>query len=130
MRSYDEVFYPSADNRLRLFARDYPTADTNKPTIPLLMMHGLSRNSADFEPLIEGLSSKHRIIVPDQRGRGKSGYETDPSRYRPDVYVDDMWALLDRLGIERAVCIGTSMGGLMAMMMAGDRPRRVAERVR
>jgi len=126
MRSYDQIFYPSADERLRLFARDYPAQDSEKPAIPLLMMHGLSRNSADFEPLIERFGSTRRMIVPDQRGRGRSGYETDPARYRPDVYVEDMWALLDRLGIEKAIGIGTSMGGLMAMMMSAGQPQRIA----
>lgn len=125
-RRFEEVVYPCADGRLRLFARDYPAASGERPGPALLMMHGLTRNSADFEPLIGHLDPCHRIIVPDQRGRGRSDYDPDPERYRPDVYVADMWALLDHLGIGSVVAIGTSMGGIMAMLMAGEGPSRIA----
>ncbi|MHA7821077.1 MAG: alpha/beta fold hydrolase [Erythrobacter sp.] len=125
-RPYAEVYYPGAGSRLRLFARDYPAKGDNIPPVALLMMHGLTRNSADFEPLIDALDPAHRVIVPDQRGRGRSDHDSDPARYRPDTYVGDMWALLDRLGVERVICLGTSMGGLMAMMMAGEQPHRVS----
>ncbi|WP_394729688.1 alpha/beta fold hydrolase [Altererythrobacter sp. GH1-8] len=121
-----EYNYRSADGRLDLFARDYP-ADAGGGAAPLLLMHGLTRNSADFEPLIELLGvGKRRMIVPDQRGRGRSQYDPDPANYRPDVYAADMWALLDVLGIEQVVCIGTSMGGLMAMVMGAQQPERIA----
>lgn len=126
MRNYEAIRYSSADGELELYARDYPAEGDEGMAGPLLLMHGLTRNSADFEPLIEALDPSRRLIVPDQRGRGRSDYDEDPERYRPDAYVEDMWALLDRLGIERVVCIGTSMGGLMAMMMAGQRPHRIA----
>ncbi|AWW75405.1 alpha/beta hydrolase [Erythrobacter sp. KY5] len=122
--SYREVDYTSADGRLRLFARDYPAkGGCERPA--LLMMHGLTRNSADFEPLIAQLDWIGRMIVPDQRGRGRSQYDRDPANYRPDIYVEDMWALLDHLGIDSVLCIGTSMGGLMSMMMGTQRPRAV-----
>ncbi len=124
--TYEEHHYRSADGRLRLFARDYPAKDDKDHLPPLLMMHGLTRNSADFEPLITLLGSDRRIIVPDQRGRGRSEYDSEPANYRPDVYVADMWALLDGLGVEKALCIGTSMGGLMAMVMGAMAPDRIA----
>lgn len=125
-RHYEAVYYPSADKRLRLFARDYPPTRETGAGPPLLMMHGLTRNSADFEPLIEALELHQRLIVPDQRGRAKSGYDPEFENYQPAVYVDDMWALLDRLEIEKVICIGTSMGGLMSMMMASQKPDRIA----
>lgn len=125
-RSFLERFYPSADKHLTLFARDYPSPDDTSDKTPLLMMHGLTRNSADFEPLISHLDEDRRTIVPDQRGRGRSEYDPDPSRYRPDVYVEDMWALLDRLEVEKVICIGTSMGGLMSMVMGAQKPDRVS----
>lgn len=126
--SYREHVYRSADDRLTLFARDYPMQDgtETQAVTPLLLMHGLTRNSADFEPLIGQLGAGRRMIVPDQRGRGRSDYDPDPNQYRPDVYVEDMWALLDGLGIDRAILIGTSMGGLMAMLMGTQQPERVA----
>ena len=124
---YREVRYRSADDRLDLFARDLPAGKGDEKRIPLLMMHGLTRNSADFEPLIAALGAgNRRMVVPDQRGRGQSEYDPDPGNYRPDVYVQDMWVLLDRLGIDRVICIGTSMGGLMAMVMGAEQPNRIA----
>lgn len=121
-RHYEAVYYPSADDRLRLFARDYPSIGGGSESVPLLMMHGLTRNSADFEPLIDALSPHQRLIVPDQRGRAKSDYDPVADNYQPSVYVEDMWALLSHLGIDEVICIGTSMGGLMSMMMGALKP--------
>ncbi len=119
--TYEAHRYQSACGRLTLFARIYPGDG-----VPLLLMHGLTRNSADFEPLIKHLAGRYRLIVPDQRGRGASQYDPEPANYRPDVYVADMFALLDGLNIRRAGLIGTSMGGLMAMIMGAVQPERVS----
>ncbi len=116
--------YRSADNRLDLYARLYESAGrTDAP--PLLLMHGLTRNSADFEGLAAHLAKHYRLIVPDQRGRGRSEYDPEPANYTPQVYAGDMFALMDDLGIETATLIGTSMGGLMAILMALAQPARV-----
>ncbi|MCB2089782.1 MAG: alpha/beta hydrolase [Sphingomonadaceae bacterium] len=123
--AFRAVTYRSTDDRLNLFARDYPGGEDASPT-PLLMMHGLTRSSADFGPLADHLGEKYRMIVPDQRGRALSDYDPDPALYRPDIYVADMWALLDTLGIERATLVGTSMGGLMSMIMGATRPDRIS----
>lgn len=123
---YRAHHYRSADDRLDLFARDYPPSGPARDRLPLLMMHGLTRNSADFGPLAGHLAGTRRMVVPDQRGRGLSAHDPDAANYRPDVYVQDMWALLDDLEIERAVLVGTSMGGLMAMIMGATRAQRVA----
>lgn len=112
-------FFRSADDRLTLYARIY---DAEGP--PLLLMHGLTRNSADFEAVAGHLAGKYKLIVPDQRGRGRSDYDPDPQNYTPAVYVADMFALIDGLGLGRMGLIGTSMGGLMAMMMAAMAPAR------
>ena len=116
--------FASADGRLELFARDYAGDGP-----PLLLMHGLTRNSADFEPLAAHLAGRYRLIVPDQRGRGLSAYDPDASNYRPDIYAQDMFALLDSLEVREAGLIGTSMGGLMAMIMAAMQPARVTAAV-
>ncbi|APG63175.1 hypothetical protein LPB140_10665 [Sphingorhabdus lutea] len=112
---YHDHFYRSADDRLNLYARIY---DIGAKTTPILLMHGLTRNSADFENLAAILSPHHNLIIPDQRGRGKSDYDNDPSQYRPDIYAADMFALLASLNVKETVMIGTSMGGLIAMLMA------------
>ncbi|WP_206436021.1 alpha/beta fold hydrolase [Altericroceibacterium xinjiangense] len=117
---FAEHRYRSADGKLDLFARDYPGEGP-----ALLLMHGLTRNSADFEPLAACLSGRYRLIVPDQRGRGLSQPDSDRANYRPDIYVQDMFVLLDGLAIDRAGLIGTSMGGLMAMIMASMQPDRI-----
>lgn len=117
--NYADHFYRSADDRLDLYARIY---DAEGP--PLLLMHGLTRNSGDFEELAGHLAGKYQLIVPDQRGRGRSEYDPDPQNYTPAVYVDDMFALIDGLKPGTTGMIGTSMGGLMAMMMAAMAPER------
>ncbi|MGJ8560351.1 MAG: alpha/beta fold hydrolase [Litorimonas sp.] len=109
--------YMSPDG-LRLHARIY---DGAADRLPLLCMHGLTRNSADFGPLLDQLTDWPAISV-DQRGRGCSAYDTDPTRYRPDIYCADMLALLEGLGQERVIAVGTSMGGLMSLMLAAMRP--------
>lgn len=116
---YKDHFYRSGDDRLTLYARIY---ESDGP--PLLLMHGLTRNSADFEGLAAHLASKYRLIIPDQRGRGRSDYDPDPANYIPATYVVDMMALIDGLNVDHVGLIGTSMGGLMAMMMAAMEPRR------
>ncbi len=115
--NYREHFYASGCGQVELFARDYGGAGQ-----PVLMMHGLTRNSADFEPLAAHLAGDYRLIVPDQRGRGRSSNDPDPANYRPDVYAGDMFALLGSLAIESPALIGTSMGGLMAMVMNAMHP--------
>jgi pimeloyl-ACP methyl ester carboxylesterase len=118
---YREHRYMSACGQLELFARDYPAAG-NGDVPSLLLMHGLTRNSGDFEPLAARLAGDYRLIVPDMRGRGLSQYDPDPSQYRPDVYAADMFALLQSLGIGHPGLIGTSMGGLIAMVMNAMKP--------
>jgi pimeloyl-ACP methyl ester carboxylesterase len=122
--NYIDVFFRS-DDGLRLYARDYPGPAADSPVV--ICLPGLTRNSKDFEGLAEVLRQTHRVVCPDQRGRGRSEYDTDPSRYRPDRYVQDMRVLLDLLSVQRVTVIGTSLGGLMAMlMMATDASRITA----
>lgn len=121
MNEYQHHWYTSSDG-LKLYARDYGPGSA---PFTLLCMHGLTRNSADFEGLIEHLRPDYRILAVDQRGRGNSAMDPDPSRYQVPVYAADMFTLLDGLGITDAVLIGTSMGGLIAMQMLAMRPEIV-----
>ena len=124
--NYVDVFYRSNDG-LRLYARDYPGPDVKAPV--LLCLPGLTRNSKDFAALAEHLRNTHRVLCPDQRGRGRSARDTDATRYRPDQYATDMVTLLDLLGISRAVVIGTSLGGMMAIILMATQPHRIAAAV-
>ncbi|WOJ97580.1 alpha/beta hydrolase [Congregibacter brevis] len=121
---YKDVWYDSADG-LRLYARDYPGPESST-LLPVLCMHGLTRNSADFAWIAAHLSKARRVISVDQRGRGLSDYDSDPANYMPATYVGDMFTLLDKLALPRMLVIGTSMGGLMAMLMANAQPERFA----
>lgn len=125
MNRYTAIEYTSEDGLL-LYARDYP-ADQHAATV--LCLHGLTRNSADFEPLCELLSPHYRLIVPDQRGRGRSQWDPHPENYHPLKYNEDMLALLSTLNIDRVHIIGTSMGGIMGMVLAATHPSMVASLV-
>lgn len=115
MTDFTDVWYQSQDG-LKLYARDYNQAcPTGSPVI--LCMHGLTRNSADFEEIANMLKSQYRLVVVDQRGRGRSAYDPDSSRYTPATYVKDMFTLIDFLELNDIVLMGTSMGGLMSMIM-------------
>lgn len=108
---------------LRLHYRDYPAAN-GKP--PLLCLHGLTRNARDFAEFAELHSPDWRVIALEFRGRGSSDYDPMPARYTPLTYAADVLLLLDDLMIEKAVFVGTSLGGLVTMTIAAMAPQRIA----
>lgn len=84
-----------------------------------LCVHGLTRTAADFEVLAEALAGDGwRVVAPDVVGRGASGRLADPLGYGQPQYLADMTVLLARLGAERVDWIGTSMGGLIGLLLA------------
>ena len=114
---------------LVLQARDYPPCSAAERT-PVVCLHGLTRNAADFEQLAQRLAARgHRVIVPDIRGRGRSARDPQPMRYLPATYAADVAGLLDALGIVRAVFIGTSMGGIVTLELMMHRPALIAAAV-
>jgi pimeloyl-ACP methyl ester carboxylesterase len=124
MTSFFEHFYTAPDG-IRTYYRVYPASGT-RTGLPVLCMHGLTRNSRDFEAVAPRIASQGRtVIAVDVRGRGRSDYDPDPSRYTPATYVEDMIGILGQAGIEKVVALGTSMGGLMTMIMAAAHPRIV-----
>jgi len=90
-------------------------------TLTVLCMHGLTRNHKDFEPLIELLQQHReldcRFIAIDVRGRGESEYDLNTQNYIPPVYARDVLTLLNHLQLHRFALVGTSMGGLVSMLM-------------
>lgn len=98
--------------------------------LPVVCLPGLARTVEDFRELIEALASDakrpRRVLALDSRGRGLSAHDPEPKNYSVPVEVGDVLALLDSQGIERAVFVGTSRGGILTMAMGAARPRAVA----
>lgn len=86
----------------------------------LVCVHGLTRNGRDFDALAEAMSTHYRVICPDVVGRGLSGRLRDPSAYAVPQYLADMVTLIARLGVSMVDWLGTSMGGLIGMMLAAQ----------
>ena len=114
--------WTSADG-LTLRYRDYPGRG-DRP--PVLCIPGLTRNCRDFEPLAEALAGEWRVICADLRGRGQSDYARDSASYQPLQYAADILALLDHLALPRVVMVGTSLGGIVIMVIAMTAPDRIA----
>lgn len=122
MARYENLYWWSNDG-LRLHCRDYAGDDAHPP---ILCLPGLTRNARDFAGVAERLSPAWRVVAVDFRGRGDSGYAKDPMSYVPLTYVQDIEALLGELGVERYVAFGTSLGGIVAMLLAGTARERLA----
>ena len=124
-QAFEDGYWTSADG-LTLHYRDYAGP---AGALTVLCLHGLTRNARDFAPLADHLAGRYRVIVPEMRGRGKSDYARDSASYTPATYVADVEALLAELGIMRFAAIGTSLGGLMTMMLAHTEAGRIAAAV-
>lgn len=122
MAEWDDRYWTSSDG-LRLHYRDY-AGPRDKP--PLLCLPGLTRNARDFEPIADRYAGSWRIIAVEFRGRGLSEYDPDPTRYVPPTYAADVLKLLDQLGIADAVFFGTSLGGLVTMLIGMTDCERIA----
>ncbi len=122
MASWSDEYWTNRDG-LKLHYRDY-AGPADRP--PVLCLHGLTRNARDFETLADRLAGHWRVIVPDFRGRGLSECDPVTSRYIPPTYAADVLQLLDELAIPEAVFVGTSLGGIVTMIVAGFAPQRIA----
>jgi pimeloyl-ACP methyl ester carboxylesterase len=123
-----ERFIDTADG-LKLFVRDYP-AQGEARGAPVICLHGLTRNSKDFDDVAPFMAAMgRRVLTADMRGRGRSDRDPQPMRYRPDVYAADVIRILDVLDMPDAVFVGTSMGGIISMAVAAVAAGRVAAAV-
>ena len=86
----------------------------------VVCVHGMTRNGRDFDVLAAALEARRRIVCPDVVGRGKSGWLADFTGYGYQQYLSDMAALLARLDVAAVDWVGTSMGGLVGMMLAAQ----------
>lgn len=119
-KAFEDRTYRSTDG-LELYYRDFPGQEPAVVCLP-----GVTRNSRDFESLGGHLTSRHRVLTPDLRGRGRSAWDPKWQNYHPGTYVGDVIALLDHAGIQRAVIIGTSLGGIIGTLMAVQHAQRLA----
>lgn len=119
---YTDGHWTSADG-LKLHFRDY-AGRQDRP--PLLCIPGLTRNARDFEPLADAFAGEWRVICLELRGRGDSDYARDSDSYTPASYVEDIAALLEQEALEKVVAIGTSLGGIVSLMLGVQEPTRFA----
>ena len=116
---FTEHHYKTSD-ALSLYYRRYGSGKDVVVCLP-----GLTRNSKDFHEIATHLASRSSVLCLDLRGRGQSDWDSDWHNYHPATYISDAWALLDQLGLSGVVLLGTSLGGLLAMIMASQQPGRV-----
>lgn len=123
MALFHDITWRSADG-LTLHARDYPAAGGR---LPVICLHGLTRNARDFEELAPRIQATgRRVIAADVRGRGQSDWDPNPMNYHPGTYVADVIGLMAHEVIAQAIFVGTSMGGLIAMTLAAIAPQAIA----
>jgi len=112
-----------SNDGLRLHYCDYAGPD-GKP--PIICIPGLTRNARDFEGVADRVAGDWRVICVELRGRGESAYAKDPMTYVPLTYLQDMEALLQELALSRFILFGTSLGGLITMLLAMSDNSRIA----
>jgi pimeloyl-ACP methyl ester carboxylesterase len=97
----------------------YDWGDVANPRV-VLCVHGLTRNGRDFDTLARALALQFRVVCPDVAGRGLSQWLSHKQDYGYPIYLGDMAALIARTGAEQVDWVGTSMGGLIGMMLAAQ----------
>ena len=93
--------------------------ESDNPRV-LICVHGLTRNGRDFDTLAAALAADYRVVCPDVVGRGASDWLVDKHGYGYPQYVDDMCALVTHLNADKVHWVGTSMGGLIGMLLAAQ----------
>ncbi|MCB2013941.1 MAG: alpha/beta hydrolase [Sphingobium sp.] len=125
MAQYEDKYWWSNDG-LRLHYRDYPADAENTSRPMLLCLPGLTRNARDFANFADRYAGQWRVVCLELRGRAESAYAKDPMTYVPLTYAQDIERLLTDLAPQRFVAIGTSLGGILTMLMAPTHTNRMA----
>src|SRR5450830_1229733 len=118
----------SASDGLRLHARCH--GRRSERTMPVVCLPGLARTAADFDALAGALanhrSAPRRVVALDYRGRGDSEYDRNPANYSFQIELADVLAVVTALDCLPAIFVGTSRGGILAMLLAALRPTAIA----
>jgi pimeloyl-ACP methyl ester carboxylesterase len=122
MATWTDRYWTSSDG-LCLHYRDHG-GPSDRP--PIVCLPGLTRNARDFEPVADRYAGDWRVLSLDFRGRGLSEYDPNPRNYAPPTYAADVLTLFDEIGNDRAVLFGTSLGGLVTMILAASAHGRIA----
>lgn len=122
-----QSLFVTAPDGLALHLRAYGAENLR---LPVVCLPGLSRTEADFETLASRLASDpespRRVYALDYRGRGLSEHDPDWCNYDPRIELADVIAVTTALGIDRAIFVGTSRGGILTMLLAAARPSLIA----
>ena len=117
--AWTDRYFTSADG-LRLYYRDYPAAAPG--LLPVLCLPGLTRNCRDFESSALRIRKTRRVLSADLRGRGRSQHDPNFLNYHPGTYVGDLARLLADAGVDKVILFGTSLGGILSMLIAAATP--------
>lgn len=116
----------TAPDGVKTWYRRYESQASGMKT-PVVCLHGLTRNSRDFADIASKIAATGRdVIAIDVRGRGNSDRDPNAENYTPAVYVEDLKGVLSAEGWDRIIPLGTSMGGIMAMILAAQAPDMIA----
>ena len=123
-----EDLYFTAPDGLKLHALAAGTGASAR--LPAICLPGLARTAEDFREVMEALAgdgqSPRRVFALNSRGRGKSERDPNPANYSVPVELADLLTVLAAAGIERAIFIGTSRGGILTMALTTAKPGAIA----
>ncbi|MDP7456441.1 MAG: alpha/beta hydrolase [Alphaproteobacteria bacterium] len=112
------ISVPVHEGQCRMVYYDWASRGNTKLGL-VLCLHGLTGNGRFFDKLADALSDAgYRVVCPDMVGRGKSGWLKRPRDYNIRRYFSHLEALVSHLGVRDITLIGTSMGGVLGMMLA------------
>lgn len=127
-QAFDEIVFTTRDG-LRLYARRYPALAGTMPRRPVVCLPGLTRNSRDFHDLATALASHPEtardVYTVDYRGRGLSEFDPDWRNYAVPIEMQDVLEFMVREELVAPGVVGTSRGGIIAMIMAAAQPAAV-----
>lgn len=123
---FEDIYYTSRDG-LQLYARHYPAPRSTRR--PVICLPGITRNARDFDIIASALANDpvrpRPVYALDMRGRGRSEHDPDSKNYAVPVEMMDVLDFITLRSLVGAAILGTSRGGLIAMVMASAEPNAI-----